>query len=794
MVRRRNGRRQGSRLGRILRYGALGIGGLIVLVAGAFTVNLVASKPMLEGTLALKGLSAPVSIARDAGGVPTLEGASRIDLARALGFLHGQERFFQMDATRRLAAGELSGVLGPIGPVVGFDKENRVHRLRHRAELIMANLPADQKAMLDAYADGVNQGLGALSGRPFEYSLLLAKPQPWRAEDTILVAFAMYLDLQDEEALADRIRAQTLQRLGPAMTDFLYPHNTSLDSALDGSSLPEPPLPASLPAPVAKAAMIDPDPGPTLGSNAWGVGGDLTANGAALISNDMHLGQLVPGTWYRVRLRVTGGADAMDATGVTLPGTPALVAGSNGKIAWGYTNSYIDTADAVILEGVPGAPDQYRTQDGPKQLSRAVERICPAWSGCQELVVEESIWGPVVETLPDGTRIAIRWTAHDPDAVNLTGLLGLERAGSVDEAIAIAHQARQPQQNLVVGDAAGNIAWTVIGAVPNRFGTDGTVPASWADGSKGWNGMLPPDQIPVILNPDHHRIWTANARIVGGDAYAKLGDGGYDMGGRQGQIRDALFAHDRFAPTDMLAIQLDDRALAMAFWQEQMLTALQARQGDAKLAALVAPVRDWGGRASVDSVGYRLVRTFRSQVSQKIYSAYLDLTGPLARNRTTAQQEGPLRRLMSERPPALVPPGYQDWDALITAALSEVADQAEKAGGVAAYTWGARNRPSIHHPLALVLPPLGWLTDPPDRPLPGDFMMPRVQGNGFGSSERFSVSPGHEADAYFHMPGSQSGHPLSPYYLAGHQDWAEGRPSPFLPGPAQWTLTLNPAG
>ncbi len=791
MARRRNGRRQRFGWGRALGYGVAGIGGLILAAAGAFTVNLFISKPTLDGSLALKGLSSPVEVTRDAQGVPTLSGGSRIDLARALGFLHGQERFFQMDLIRRSAAGELSGLLGPIGPVMEIDRARRIHRLRHRAERVITSLPADQKSLLDAYADGVNQGLATVAGRPYEYSLLLATPQPWRAQDTILAAYAMYLDLQDEDALTDRIRGQTLARLGTEMTDFLYPRGTSLDAPIDGQPLPEPALPSAVPMVGSKAAMIDTDPGPTIGSNAWAVGGALTANGAALVADDMHLGIAVPGTWYRARLRITDGPEAMDATGVTLPGTPALVAGSNGKVAWGYTNSYIDTADAVLLESVEGAPGRYRTPDGPKDLIRVTENICPAWADCQELVVEESIWGPVVETLADGTRVAVHWTGHEPDAINLTGLLGLEQADSVDAAITIAHQARQPQQNLVVGDAAGNVAWTVIGAVPGRFGQDGSVPTSWADGTRGWNSMLPPDQVPVIRNPDHHRIWTANARIVGGDAYAKLGDGGYDMGGRQGQIRDGLFARDRFGPAEMLAIQLDDRALILTFWQEQMLAALTARAADMRLASLMAPVRDWGARASVDSVGYRLVRAFRTSLSQKLYSAYLGLDGPLPRNRSTTQQEGPLRRLLTERPPALVPPGYKDWEALVDAALAEVADQVDKAGGVQSFTWGARNVAEVRHPLARILPPVGWLTDPPEQGLPGDSMMPRVQGPGFGASQRFAVAPGHEAEAYFHMPGSQSGHPLSPYYLLGHQDWAEGRPTPFLPGPARWSLTLK---
>lgn len=788
---RKRGRGRGWRRG--LGYGMAGLLGVAALTAGAFTLNLYASRPLLEGTHMVRGLTGGVTIGRDAQGVPVLEAGTRDDLARALGFLHGQERFFQMDLIRRSSAGELSALLGPVEVVKNIDRQRRLHRFRHRAQQALAAASPEHRRLLEAYADGVNQGLAALGGRPFEYTLLLSSPRPWQVEDSILAVYSMYLDLQDDKALGDRIRAQVWERLGAELAAFLYPGGTPLDAALDGSTLPEPDMPATLPDHLrqTRTGASWPAEGPSPGSNGWAVGGALTDTGAALVANDMHLGVAVPGIWYRARLRQTG-PEPLDVTGVTLPGMPLVVAGSNGKVAWGYTNSYIDTADAIVLEPVDGAPDQYRTPDGPRPLTRVTEEICPAWADCEPLVIEETIWGPVVETRADGTRIALRWTAHEPDAINMTGMLGLERAASVPDAIMQAHTARQPQQNLVMGDAEGNVAWTIMGAVPARFGTDGRHPESWADGTRGWNGMLPPEQVPVIANPEDGRIWTANARIVGGEAYALLGDGGYDMGGRQGQIRDALFARDRFLPADMLAIQLDDRAATLDFWQAQLRAALQARPDRPGLAGWLPAVESWGGRAVPESTGYRLVRAFRSALAELTYGAYLGLEKEPPRNRAARQQEAPLRRLLEDRPAGLVPPGHGDWDAVIDAALSRMETEVTAAGGLDRFTWGQRNMAGVKHPLARILPPVGWLTDPPERSLPGDTLMPRVQGPGFGASERFAVSPGHEADGYFHMPGSQSGHPLSPYYLAGHADWQEGRPTPFLPGDARWTLTLEP--
>ncbi|WP_162305859.1 penicillin acylase family protein [Oleisolibacter albus] len=794
----------GSRTGRIGRrvakgavYTLAGVLGVGLVAGAAFTLVLLRGEPRLEGAVTTAGLSAPVTILRDVAGVPTLRGQSRADLARALGFLHGQERFFQMDLMRRSAAGELSDLVG--SAALPLDRARRLHRMRARSAEAVKAMDAQERALLEAYVQGVNAGLRDLSARPFEYALLLQAPRPWTAEDTILAVYALYFDLQDSSGDLERAFDQAVRRVGPEMAAALLPSGTAWDSALDGSLLPEPPLPDRLPgrqpaAPAAGgAAGSAAEPAPVKGSNAWAVGGALTDSGAALVANDMHLGLPVPATWYRARLILHpdgAAAPTLDITGVTLPGTPAVVAGSNGHIAWGFTNSYIDTGDLVVLEPADG--DRYRTPDGPKAIERVEERLCPAFADCETLVVENTIWGPVVGTGPDGARLAYRWTAHDTGAVDLGGFLGLEQAADVPAAIAVAHHAGIPQQNLVVGDGMGNVAWTIIGPVPARFGHDGRRPTSWADGTRGWLGMLPADEVPVILNPDDNRIWTANTRVVGGAAFAKLGNGGYDLGARAKGIQEALYAQDRFAPEDMLDIQLEDRAPVLEFWQ-QLLLAVLARQEEAGTAPAgwVAAVQDWGGRAAVDSVGYRLVRGFRAAVLQTLSSAYL---GDLGRRPRTAQMEGAARHLLQSRPAGLVPPGHDSWDAVLDAALAGLAGDVQKAAGgdLEAFSWGARNQAGVRHPLARLLPPVGWLTDPPDGPVPGDTVQPRAQAPGFGASERFAVSPGHEEEGYFHMPGGQSGYPLSPYYLAGHEDWVEGVPAPFLPGVPVWTLRLEP--
>lgn len=794
----------GSVAGRIGRgfLWLLAIALLLLLAAGGwFWWQLGRSVPQLEGEVALAGLSAPVSVARDAMGTPTITGQTRADVAHALGYLHAQDRFFRMDAQRRLAAGELSALMGKTTAAV--DRSIRVHRFRARAAAMVAALPPAERVVLDAYVAGVNQGLDGLKAAPFEYLLLRRTPERWTAEDTVLSVFAMYINLQPVTPQRELDLARAQKVLGARMAAFLYPSTTPLDAPIDGSTLPEPPMPTAVTAlatPVPVPATAEARADEVVGSNNWAVGGALTASGAALVANDMHLGLDVPSIWYRARLVVTGAEGALDATGVTLPGTPFLVAGSNGRIAWGYTNSYIDTSDAVVVEWIDETAGTYRTPAGPATVARVTEMI-RIGEALESLPVRETIWGPIVGQDAFGRTIAMRWTAHAPDAIRLGTALEMERAGSVAQAIAIAQRSGIPQQNFTVGDAAGNIGWTIIGRVPKRVGFNGQEAVSFADGSKQWDGYLTPEETPSVVNPAGARIWTANSRVVGGAAFAKLGDGGYDTGARAGRIRDLLLAKERFAPADFLAIQLDDRQARNDPWAALLLKELEGRD-DPRLKAMIPHVQAWGGRAVPGNVGYRLVDQFRRQAVEGLYEAWLGKPDKALRRRTFApsQAEGPARRLLGERPAALAPKGFASWDAYVDQVLADVLADVEAAAGgdLARYTWGAEGgtvgRADIRHPLLRAIPLLGRLTDPADVAVPGDRATVRAQAPGFGASERFSVSPGREAEGLFQMPGGQAGNPRTPWYLSGHEDWLSGRPTPYLPGPARWTLELKPAG
>jgi len=795
---------------------AIAAGSVVVflLVAGAigaiWLVNrLDASLPVLEGEVELSGLSAPVTIERDELGVPTIRGASRTDVARATGFLHGQDRFFQMDLLRRGAAGELSELLGP--GLVDTDRRYRVHRFREVARRNLSFAETDNRALLQAYAEGVNAGLAALREVPPEYLLLRTDPRPWLPEDTNLVVLAMYIDLQGGFGRRESDLGLMYDLLPRGLFEFLTAAGTEWDAPIVGPAFATPPIPPPeeidlrREAPVETAAAgipgkVSSDHLP--GSNNWAVAGSRTTDGGALVANDMHLGHSMPNIWYRASFvwpDESGGEHRI--TGVTLPGSPPMIVGSNGRVAWGFTNSQGDFSDLVVLETDPGDADLYMTPDGPREVEKFDERILIKGGEAESLEVSWTIWGPILGQDHQGRRRALRWAAHDLEGVNLN-LLRMERARDLDEALDIASATGIPTQNCVVADSSGRIGWTLMGPFPQRSGFDGLRPVSWANGDAEWTGYYSPADHPRVVDPAEGQIWTANNRVVDGTALDHLGDGGYALGARARQIRDGLRALDVVSVADLLAIQLDDRALFLERWRELLLDTLdsEALEADPRRRELKRFVEEtWTGHASVDSVGYRMVNAFRWYLADQVLGT---LTAPCREAnpkfsfRRVRQYEGPLWRLVTERPLHLLDPRFDSWRDQLLSAVDTLLDRFldEDHPTLDTRTWGARNTVRVQHPISRGVPQLArWLDIPPEQ-LPGDSYMPRVQSTGFGASMRMVVSPGREEGGLFHMPAGQSGHFRSRYYSLGHEAWTRGEATPFLPGPPVHELTLAPPG
>ncbi len=800
----------------------------IVSFAGLWW-HLKGSLAPLEGEQVLTGLGSQVTVERDAQGIPTIGANNRIDAAYTLGVLHAQERFFQMDLLRRNSAGELSALVG--AAALEHDRRVRIHQFRKRAERALATADTHQAQLLNAYTQGVNEGLSALRSAPFEYGLLRVKPQPWTQADSLLVLYSMYLDLQPEWNEYERSLAAMRDVLPADWYQFLTPPGGLWDSPIDGARMdwrrafsrgfpsqrwPQQPLAQMQANTDSIAGNWTYHDTVQLGSNNWSIAGARTQYTAAMVANDMHLGLNEPNIWYRASW--FAGPDLRRVTGATLPGTPTMVVGSNQHIAWGFTNSYGDFHDSIVLTTDEDGT-RYLTTDGWREFEIEKEVIPVKGARPLEMRVKLTRWGPVIGHDHNGNLLALRWVAHDVEGANLNSLR-LETADNVYQALDIAATAGIPGQNLNVVDTQGNQAWTIMGRLPRRVGfakagISPTLPADWSGGNLGWDGYLSPREYPRVINPRGGRIWTANARVVSDALFDKVGDGSYALGARQQQIEQDLTTREILTEKDMLAVALDDRALFLRRWQQLLLDSLTDAvvAGDPGLAELRGQVVEWQGRASKRSVGYRVVKRFREQIIDRtvggIYRFIEDKTKTMEKaQRQTAvdlptrtfwpgqvdnRVEYPVWALVEQQPPQHVPAGYDSWPSfIVSVAKDTLAELTGDGQPLAKQTWGKANTLAIKHPLSNAVPFLSRWLDMPAEPMDGDTYMPRVQRPSSGASERMVVAPGHEDSGIFHMATGQSAHPLSPYFSYGHRDWVEGNPSAFLPGETKWTMVLKP--
>jgi penicillin amidase len=783
----------------VRRKGRLVVGTLLAIVALVALLVLLAlwevhrSVPTLDGQVAVSGLQSAVTVSRDSLGTAVVKGANRLDVARGLGFVHAQERFFEMDLTRRSAAGELSELFGAVA--VERDKTRRAHRMRAMLAARLATMSADERALLQAYADGVNAGLARLGARPWQYLLLRAEPRTWQPVDSLLVIGEMFWMLQGNSVDDGLERAQWRDCVGDAAFDWLEPRGGRWDAALDGSVLTRAAMPgpetvdlrrAAPPTPASGAASVVARLGdvprflddaaaadrhePLVGSNNWAVSAARSVTGTALLANDMHLSLGVPSIWFRAQFEI-GGPEPIRAEGVTLPGVPALVAGSNGHVAWGFTNSYGQWFDWVEVPAHPEAA----------QVTHVSETIVVKGGADVALDVTQFAGLPVVGRSGAHTY-ALHWVADIGAAYSLA-LDEMLKARDVGAAVNVAARSGIPEQNFVAADDRGEIGWTIAGALLNsqtpsarnfgRFVAASDV-ARLAEPSLVLNaadfGILEFDP----GTQSSGQLWTANARTYD-DRGAEpgpprhgipllsgaIGDGGYDLGARAQQIRDRLKATERFDEKTLGAIHFDDEARFLRPWAGRIAGVAASPTARREVAKLL---KDWNGRADADQAGYRLVRQVRLRVLDALWAAWtpaLVKAGqcPDRKYDWHARFEYAAEDVLDQRPAHLLPRGFASWDAFLLAQVdATVADMTQQGTrALAQATWGEANRSHVGHVLARAVPMLAHVLDMPSVPQSGDNNMPHVAGRSFGQSERLVVSPGHEERATLSMPGGQSG-------------------------------------
>lgn len=771
---------------------------VVALIAGVY-VLFAASLPKIDGEIRLNGLGAPVTVNADSQGIPTIAADSREDAFRVLGFLHARDRLFQMDLMRRKSAGRLAEIFG--AKAVDLDRNQRDYRFSQAAQRIVGALPAKHRAVLDAYVAGVNAFIAQADIPPPEFIALAYRPEPWRAQDSILVALAMFQTLNGQEQ-DERMVTVMEQALPESLVKFLTPDTDDYAKSLvggDGSHRLQPTIPvdefAALAQPAVASAGGDVDAdGVIAGSNNWVVAGAKTADGRAMLANDMHLSLNAPNIWYRAELRY---ADRY-LNGVTLPGLPPLIVGGNLDVAWGFTNATADFLDLVTLELNPRNENEYLTPQGWRRFDSVAETIKVKDGEAVELELRSTIWGPVSSHNLLGRPVAIKWIALDAAAVDL-GLLDMDGATSSREAMAVINQAGGPPQNVVFADREGHIGWTFMGRFPKRKGFDGVGSRSWADGSVAWDGYIPSAELPRVFDPPEGFIVTANNRTLGrGYPYVL----GYNWASsyRAYRIAELLRPATAITERDMLRVQLDTRSELFEFYRQLALDAIGRAAADrSELAGAVQALRAWDGHMNRDSQGAALLVTLRAKLAEGVFAKVVAHCRRFDPDFKYAwrEMETPLRQLLTQRPGQVLPEHYHDdWDQFVVASLQAAElELARQYPGTepARLSWGSVNRISQQHPFSKTLPMLGAWLNIADFESDGcaSFCV-KAMTNAHGASERLVLSPARPEDGILQMPGGQSGHPLSSHYRDQQPFWQAGEVAAYPIQPTADRLLFRP--
>ena len=769
------------RLLRRLRGLLIGLACLLLLVVGLAAGLLWQTLPGGEARIAIPGLSSPVEVTVDGDEVPRIKAANELDAAAALGFLHARERMFQMDMTRRAAAGELAEVIGALG--LPNDRLMRILGVRRSAEGDLAGLDGETRAVLDAYARGVNAWIaqrGRFAGPEY---LALGAPRLWSAVDSVLWGKMMGLYLSGNWRV-ELARASLLRRLPPEVVDALWPNDAG------GPGKPEAALPlGDLPERLAAVVPAFPAPFtlPASASNEWAVDGAHSASGAPLLAGDPHLGFAMPGTWYLARIDLPGRTLA----GATAPGVPFLVLGHNGRIAWTFTSTGADVQDLFVE--TPAGSDSYVTPDGAKPFAIRLETIRIRGGGEERLTVRETRHGPVISDLvnPQGPLLAIAMANLAPGDTSSAGLLALNRATTVAEAGTAGVRINGIVQNLLVADRDG-IGMFMTGRVPVRRGGDGSVPAKGSDGAQDWTGLAGGDALPRRIAPESGRLVNANERIAAADYPTFLGRDWFGDW-RARRIRDLLGTAPKHTLVSFAAMQVDPVSL---FARDTLPRLAKVPPGDERARIALSLLAVWDGTMAENQAQPLIfnawMRRFRRLLLERIevpdsaaVAGWELVAAALAREAAgrTSLCGGPCDPLLSQS---------------LTAALADLA--ASQGDAIAGWRWGNLHRAVFAHPLLGELPVLKALATRAI-PVSGDdttLLRAGMRGDGFsavhGAGFRAVYDLADLEHSRFGLAPGQSGNFASIQAWNFLRRWHDGGTIPLDATPASvaYRLHLSP--
>ncbi len=849
---------------RILYYAVCML--LVALIAGVWCLYWVAQSalPQLDGSVAVPGISSKVRVVRDEHGVPTIEAATLEDLFFAQGYVTAQDRLWQMDMMRRAAAGELSEVIGE--DKVKMDRAERILGLRIAAERAEKNmsLSVRDRAYFEAYARGVNAFLESHRDRvALEFRLLKYTPRPWTVTDSLEVGALLVQYLNHYSYARALQREKILAKLGPELTADLYVNfswrdrpptevrrmdedpaakrgdedddddeevdpeggKSRLISALAATHVPQGLKSArenfSRPSGTNSASPLSPalkrraiisrpsgaeyfsgieyyDDSFRPGSNNWVVSGQHTVSGKPLLSNDMHLDHQMPNLWFAAHLKTKSGD--FDVAGVTLPGVPFVMAGHNRRIGWGFTNVGPTVEDDFIEEF--NAQGQYKTPAGWVDAQHRQETIHVKGKPDVTFDVVTTRHGPIVtDLIPGETRkIALRWTLQDG-----MGLMffDVDSAENWDQFRKAFSTFSAPGQNVVYGDVDGHIGYQATGRVPIRAAGDGSLPVGGSDDAHEWKGFIPFDEMPHVYDPPEGILATANGRIAP-DGYKYSIATEWDAPWRTDRIYRVLESGKKFAPADMLALQMDVSSTYDRFCADKFVYAIDHAANASDRAKRAAEIlRDWDGRMSADSAAPTIETKARQELARLLLEPKLG-AAPLGPDRGVLSWKSYrwgmssvwLENVLTKQPARWLPPGYSDYGSLLTAALENVvaqsrvvldnpaADYSLAPSDLNRWKWGGKYPVEIEHPVLSRLPLIGRFTGPGLHPQSGSGQTVKQVGRGFGPSERATWNFANFDESTLNLVTGESGIFLSPYYMDQWAAWYGGSTFAFPFSPA----------
>jgi len=760
---------------------------LIVLGGGGGYVWLSTSLPVTDGSLRLPGIKAEVTVARDDLGVPRIVAQSTEDAMFGLGFVHAQDRLWQMELQRRVGAGRLSELIG--AEALPIDRFMRTLGLYRLAEESIDHLSEPTKRALDAYAAGVNAYIAAHRGAlPAEFILLRASPEAWKPADTLVWGRLMGLQLSSnwrDELLRARVAAAVPAEQvadlwpaepsdGPVTLGMLGTGDQAPTRHADLGTHAEPALLQTMDRLIA---AIPAEAMPRLASNQWVVAGSHTASGKPLLANDPHLELNTPVLWYLASIVTPD----LEVTGVTAPGVPAVVLGHNKRIAWGMTTTSSDTMD-LFVEKTDG--EGYVTPDGTKPFGERDEVIKVRGSPAVTIKVRTTRHGPIVTDIlgedAGGQILSLSASFLQPDDITAQAIMEVNRAQNWDEFVTATKDFGSPQQNISYADVDGHIGLIAPGRIPIRKAGDGTVPRPGWTGEFDWTGWIPFDELPKTLDPPSGLIVNANNRLVP-DSYAHLLTAYWPESYRAQRIQNLLAGHSGLTARDMVNIQLDEVSLAAV---ELKPLLLKTPPVGPQSTAAHSMLETWDGSADLRKPQPLIFNSWMEHLQRDLLVPWI---GPTAKSFEEPRPRF-LSAVLSGRTVWCAPPGKTapaNCDAIVAQALGEtLVDLSKKYGNnMADWRWGDAHKASFEALLFGRIPVLDRLTRL-EAPSGGDDFTARrgayrstemvVFPNRHGPGMRAIYDLGDLGSSRFVLSTGQSGNPFSDHWGDMFDRWLAG--------------------